>query len=201
MTSALVLENFDSPHSDKETEDGRLAAQDQENDRLSAFEKGYKAGWDDSTSALSSENQRVSADFAANLIDLSFTYHEARAHVLNGVENLLKQSVEKLLPKIAQAALPQLIWEQVEALAKAAGSRSLILLVSPDSRSDIENILPQDSGIPIEVREEPTLAEGQVFLRSGETEVAIDVSSVLANIELAVAEFFQDQEQELKANG
>ncbi|TDL87006.1 flagellar biosynthesis protein [Meridianimarinicoccus aquatilis] len=201
MTIVLVLEDFDSPPSKRENEGEMVAAQDQESDRLSAFEKGYKAGWDDSSSALSAENQRLSVDFATNLTDLSFTYHEARTHILKGFESLLKQSTEKLLPQIAKAALPQLIWEQIEHLAETSASRPLTLLVSPEARADVESILPKDTSIPIEVREEQTLAEGQVYLRSGVTEVGIDTSAVLSKIEVAVNEFFQTQTEENKAHG
>ena len=44
------------------------------------------------------------------------------------------------------------------------------MLVSPESRTEVEAVLPSSLGFPLEIREEPTLAEGQVFIRAGEIE-------------------------------
>ena len=61
-----------------------------EEERLKSFDKGYRAGWDDSSAALSKEQSQISTELASNLQSLSFTYHEARNAVLGEMESLLK---------------------------------------------------------------------------------------------------------------
>jgi flagellar assembly protein FliH len=65
----------------------------------------------------------------------------------------------------------------------------------------MEAIFPPDPGFPLEIIEEPTLSEGQVFLRCGDVERVIDTSGALSDIETGIADFFSSQQGSLKANG
>ena len=121
--------------------------------------------------------------------------------MLKGVEPLLRQFVSRVLPVVAQHALPGLVAERVEELLKAASSAPLLLLVSPESRTEVEAVLPSSLGFPLEIREEPTLAQGQVFIRAGEIEQAVDLTAALAGIEAAVDDFFNLNDERLKAHG
>lgn len=171
-----------------------------EEQRLAAFEQGYKAGWDDAATAQSEETGNVSADLAGNLRDLSFTYHEARAHVLTGIEPLLREIVASVLPEIAARTLPDLVLERLDGFLKAAAEPPVILMVAPTSRHAIEAILPNSPGFPVIIREEPTLADGQVFLRAGQMEEAIDTSSAITTIQTTIDDFFTVNEG-LEAHG
>ena len=71
--------------------------------QLDAFEEGYRAGWDDAIKAQSDDRTRIS-EFAQNLQDLSFTYHEAYSHAINAMTPLLEDIVRSVLPKIAHEA-------------------------------------------------------------------------------------------------
>ncbi|MFV0360116.1 MAG: flagellar biosynthesis protein, partial [Tropicimonas sp.] len=73
-----------------------------EEERLVAFDSGYRAGWDDAAAAHADEQGRISAEFAGNLQELSFTYHEARNAVLGEMEGILKGIVDKVLPGTAR---------------------------------------------------------------------------------------------------
>ena len=67
-----------------------------EEHRLEAYEQGYKAGWDDAATAQADDHTRISAGFARNLQELSFTYHEAKGQILGSLEPLLKEMVTKI---------------------------------------------------------------------------------------------------------
>ena len=199
MGRRLALEDFGGPQRRRAGEVAVEALPEEQ--RLAVFEDGYRAGWDDASRALAESHQKLSADLAHNLSDLAFTFHEARAHVLKGVEPLLRQFVSRVLPVVAQHALPGLVAERVEELLKAASSAPLLLLVSPESRTEVEAVLPSSLGFPLEIREEPTLAQGQVFIRAGEIEQAVDLTAALAGIEAAVDDFFNLNDERLKAHG
>lgn len=203
MSRAFVPEDFDT------AEDGVMVeapsdARDVEADRLSAFERGYKAGWDDSAAALTAERKAISADFAANLGDLSFTYHEARSHVLRQLEDLVTTTFARILPEYARHVLPRVVWAQIDHIAREAADVPVTLLVAPGARPLFDAILPKNPGFPLTIVEEPTLADGQVFIRSQRGEVAVDHTTALAEIEASVRQFFaahEDDEEGMQNHG
>lgn len=200
MGRALILEEFFVASANVRTQPAAATPALPEEQRLEAFEQGYKAGWDDATTTQSEETGQLSADLASNLRDLAFTFHEARAHVLKGLEPLIREIVGKVLPDIARESLPSVVLERLEACLKVASEPPVILMVAPASRRVIEDMLPRNPGFPIQIREEPTLAEGQVFLRTGQIEEAIDIAAAVAGIQAAVNDFFTLNEG-LQAHG
>ncbi len=203
MARLFVPENFDrSPETAGERE--LVDARNMETERLTAFERGYKAGWDDSVNAVSVERKAISADFAANLGDLAFTYHEARGHVLRQLESLVTETFAKVLPDCAQVALPHLVWAHVSRIAAEAADTPVTVLVAPGSRPIFESVLPADPGFPVTIVEEPTLTDGQVFIRSQRSETVIDQATALQEIAAAVRQFFEIHEQDeegMRAHG
>lgn len=203
MAPRLSLEDFGAvPQRPTAAPGGQSAAALTEEQRLAAYEAGYRAGWEDSAKALETEHRKLAADLAGNLRDLSFGYHEAHSAVLKGVEPVLRAAVDKLLPDLARATLPDLVHERLQPLLSEAATVPVLLQVAPATREAVAAILPADPGMPLEVREDPALGEGQVILRAGDREVTIDVDAALADITRAVEEFFTLQEQESAvANG
>lgn len=167
-----------------------------EEQRLEAFEKGYQAGWDDCAKAAADDSRCVSADFAQNLRDLSFTYQEAYSAALNGLKPLLDQMIETLLPALAGQALGQQIVQEVVKLAQQQGPQTVEVVTAPDNVLTLETILAEDLAMPVKVTEEATLGEGQVFLRFGTQEREIDLSGVLHGIQRKVAGFYEENQKE-----
>jgi flagellar assembly protein FliH len=203
MARAFVPESFDVADA-RASADVQADAVAAEAERLSAFERGYKAGWDDSANTLSAERKAISADFAANLGDLAFTYHEARGHVLRQLEELVTTTFARILPDFARHVLPHVVWAQIAEIAAKASGAPVTLLVAPGARPILAEILPTDPGFPLSVVEEPTLTDGQVFIRSQKGEVAVDQAAALAEIETAVRQFFAAHaadEEGMKAHG
>lgn len=197
MKGRLRLETFEL--SDAEPDQVALDRGEFEDAKLTSFEQGYAAGWDDAITAQDSETARLRADLGRNLLDLSFTYHEARSHVLHALEPLLRDMVGKVLPVIARQSLGQIVADHIAPLAEAMGSAPITVVAHPDSLAQIRQLLSQD-GLPLDFRQEPSLGEGQVYLRLGDTETRIDLDSVIAAIGAAVAAFFHIATEET-ANG
>ncbi|VAV97123.1 hypothetical protein MNBD_ALPHA07-660 [hydrothermal vent metagenome] len=168
-----------------------------EEQRLEAFEKGYQAGWDDSVKAQSDDSRHITADFARNLQELSFTYHEAHAAALNSLEPLLRQMVEVVLPKVARETLGTRLIEVLEDLTKTQGTGAIELVTAPANVTALEGILPDDPAMPMNIIEEGSLADGQVFIRFGNTEHEIDLTQVLEGLDLAVTGFFEENRKEI----
>ncbi|MFV0245772.1 MAG: hypothetical protein ACK5IB_12225 [Qingshengfaniella sp.] len=168
--------------------------------QLESYEKGYAAGWDDATAAATSSNGRIEAGLATSLQDLSFTYQEAYGHVLGAIRPVIQEMVGRLLPRVAQASLPNLIVERLETLLVDAAGAPVTLAVSPADHDRILALLPPDPGFPLTLTEDDTLTEGQVFLKAATLEEEIDTKATLEAIATAVDEFFMLNERQ-NANG
>jgi flagellar assembly protein FliH len=190
------LEVFDAPNSPR-PDPGLVTTQVSaiEEAKLAAYEQGYKAGWDDAAAASSEDQTRIRADLARNLQQLSFTYQEARAHILKAVEPLLEEMVARLLPETARETLAPLVLEQVMPMAEELTDQPVSLVLNPTMRLPVESLIAQATGLPMLIEEEPTLPEGQVYIRLGGAEAKVDLTRVTADIAAAVRGFFSLSEE------
>ncbi|MCB1338783.1 MAG: flagellar biosynthesis protein [Maritimibacter sp.] len=163
--------------------------------RLEGYEAGYKAGWDDAARAEAEDQSRIGTEFARNLQDLGFTFHEARAHVMQALEPLLSGMVERVLPRLVTETMGQTIVEELMPLAANAADAPIEVVVAPASRPALEAMLASATAVPFTLIEEPTLAEGQVFLRSGKAERHIDFTSAVDRIGRAIEGLYELNEK------
>jgi len=168
-----------------------------EEQKLESFETGYTAGWEDAAKAQADDATRISADFARNLQELSFTYQEAHAQVLDALTPLLEGMVETVLPDLARRTLAPRLVDMVQEKARTlAGSTRFEIVVAPACRAALEPLLEGVVSPPVTLREEPSLGDGQAYIAAGDTETEIDLDEVLAGIGEAVAGFLEDQKRE-----
>jgi len=163
--------------------------------RVAAFEEGYKAGWDDAARAQSSDREKIGADLASNLQELSFTYAEVRIQMLKAMEPLLKEMVETVLPQIAAENLGAMILQELNVALDDQVDVPVQIIIAPSNRASLDAVLPDEPGFPLEIRDEPTLGEGQVFMRIGKIEKQIDLMEVLDRASTAVNGFFEVTER------
>ena len=193
---ALRLEVFDVQDASSTRATIVTDANQLEDIRMQAYEQGYTAGWDDAASAQSEDQSRIQADFARNLQSLGFTFHEARMHVLRAVQPLLNEIVTCLLPEMAREALASVALEILMSLADEMADAPVTLVLNPASRPAVEALLEKATGLQLTVIEEPTLGEGQVYLRLGDVETRVDLDRATADIATAVRDFFDSTEKD-----
>lgn len=193
---ALKLEVFETAQEPPEKAIVVLDALALEDSKLAAYDQGYSAGWEDATTAQSDDQTRMRADLARNLQSLGFTYHEARTHVLRAVEPLLQQVVGRLLPALARETLAPVVLEVLMPLVEKLADAPISLVVNPASRAAVETLLAAATNLPITIVEEPSLSEGQAYLRLGATETHIDLDGATAEISTAMRGFFESPERE-----
>jgi flagellar assembly protein FliH len=200
MARPLVLETFDTvnPYRPVTPEAMALLAEEQ---RLAAFEEGYRAGWDDATTAEDQEAGRISSELSHTLKDLSFTFHEARTHVLLAIGPLVRDIVAKILPPIAAQSLPQMVLDRVQGDLQLAAESPMQLTAGPATLEALQKVMPADPGFPLTLVAEPTLAPGQVYLRSSRGEVEINLDAATADLATIVDDFFSLTDERQVANG
>ena len=195
MGIAQILEDFGSHEitSDTHIELSDVAFEEK---RLDAFEQGYKAGWDDAVQAQSDDKSRVSADFARNLQELSFTYHEALNHLTRAMTPLLTQIVNKVLPQIAHATLGAQVTEQLNDIACSQAEQPVEIVTAPQNVAALHSLLQRDISMPVSIAEDASFGEGQVCIRFGGYEREINIDPVLDGISEAVHAFLHQTEED-----
>ena len=196
---ALTLEDFETITAELAAAAANVVTRVQaDSEKITAYEQGYQAGWDDAARAEAQDQTRISADFARNLQELSFTFHEARAHVIQAMEPLLNELIGTLLPELVCETLGLKILEELRPLIEAGADSPIELVVAPVSRQALEKQLAEASMASIRLSEETTLAEGQAFLRVGKIERQIDMAGALERITTAVQSLYALNEGKLK---
>jgi hypothetical protein len=165
-----------------------------------AYERGYRAGWDDCERRTQEARQSVGAELARNIQELGFTFHEARAHVLGGLEPLLAGIVGKVLPVIASETMCQSIVEELSTIAQSTIDSPVTILVAPGSHEIVASFLREATALPYRLLAEETLSEGQVFFRLGDHERQLDLGAVISRIGERLGAF-ADQNQKVLRYG
>jgi flagellar assembly protein FliH len=200
MTRAYRLDSFDdgalrSVERSAPTPHRSFAAEasqpDLEEERLASFDKGYRAGWDDAAAAHSEEQGRIAADLARNLQDLSFTYHEAHAAMQRETVEILRGMLDRVLPAAMHEALVETLLERVRG-AMAERSTPVEIVLAPGNVSRVQALVADRPAPPLSFRAEPSLGEGQAFLRIGAAEEKIDYDGLMAELEVMVDRYCED---------
>ncbi|QJF52966.1 ABC transporter ATP-binding protein [Roseobacter ponti] len=167
-----------------------------ENEKLKAFEAGYQAGWDDSAKAESDSREKITAEFARNLQDMSFTYHEALAKLATSFEPVMRQIIGKLLPELVAGALTGHILEQLNDLIKEHAGQPIEIVVSPANAGTVETIAGDLLNEPFSIVQEPSLGDGQAYVKIGSQERQIDIDSIVSGVTDAMQAFFYQARKE-----
>jgi hypothetical protein len=197
MAQPLRLEVFET----QETPDTPvfLLPEQVEEIRLNAYERGYVAGWDDGEKQVAGDDTAQRAAVARQVEQLSFSYHEARAHVLRALEPLFAAMFETVLPVAARASIVPVTIEQLLPMAQAAAEVPITLRVATGSRSAYEAAFEGLVLPPLDLIETDDLAEGQAEFSFAETESKIDLTHAADTIRRAMDRFYQIQFEESRS--
>lgn len=194
------LEVFETETKSAPTDTVVLEAAHLEEAKLASYDAGYQAGWEDAAAAQSGDQTRIRSDLARNLQGLGFTYQEARSHILRALGPLLEQIVGRLLPELARESLVGVVLDTLMPIAERLADAPVTLVLNPIARAPVEALVETATGLPLVIEEEPSLGEGQIYLRFGSEETLIDLDRAIAEITAAVRGFF-DLTQKESAHG
>lgn len=162
-----------------------------EEERLEAFEKGYQAGWDDSSKAQEGQAGHVTAEFSQAIADISFTYEEAFRTLLDGVHPLISQIVRTVLPAAAQATLAPRLTEIIMLQVAEHGRQSVVVRVAPDQAVALQEVDLTAGQVPFKLQGDASLSPDQVQLRFDDrAEQEIDLQNTIAQITAAIDSYF-----------
>ena len=161
------------------------AAVDLEEERLAAYENGYSAGWEDASKAHAEEQGHISTELARNLQDLSFTFHEAQAALVQDAEAILSGIVDRVLPLALRPAIAELVVARALEVARVPG-QVVEIVVAPENVARVEALCHGRPTPPLRVAPEPSLGAGQAFIRFAASEEKIDLDAILDEMSSAM---------------
>ncbi|MEM6637744.1 MAG: FliH/SctL family protein [Pseudomonadota bacterium] len=195
MSIKHLLEDFSVPSRPTAQAQAREKS-DVEERVLESFDRGYKAGWEDSSAAHSKEVAHIRSELARNLQDMSFTFTEARTQLLEALEPLVRELTDSVLPKLATASLGAHVLEELLTMADGVTDAAFEISLHPNDREAVKTALGEDHEPRTRLSEDPDLVPGQVRLRVGEAERQIDSGALLASVSAATAEFFDHAKED-----
>ncbi len=172
-----------------ESEPRLMLPEDLEDVRLTAYEQGYRAGWDDALTREEKEIAQRAAQVADRIAALSFGYREAQTQILASLEPLFVALLEVFLPAVARASVLPLVVAELSALARQMAEPTLELRVPVGWQKDYATAITGAGLPPISIVETPELNELQADLHLGTTEVRVDLAAAIARVEAALATF------------
>ena len=138
-----------------------------EDQKLSSFEKGYSAGWADAIEAQNNDHARISSELTQNLLDITFTYQESLAEILQSLDEFFQILIELIIPKIMEEAFGTSIVECLMEMAGEQTDQQIDLVVPAGTGAVLRSMLTRKFSIPIRLIEDPNLTDGHVKLRIG----------------------------------
>ena len=161
-----------------------------EDQKLQAFEEGYKAGWTDADKNHNDEQKNIGDEFLHGLRDFSFSYHEAVMRMNRSLKPLFEQMMTALLPQTASAALRAHVIEQLVELAATRTQATITLKVSDTTLPMMEDLLEGAVlKLPVALTSDPTLSPHQLFISLDTQEREINLDAVCQEIATAMNAF------------
>lgn len=195
MSLSHRYQNFGIPQP-QGSSTGPLGDDQIEEDKLQSFENGYKSGWDDAVSAQETTRSNVSAEFARNLQEASFSYHEARSALVKELRDVIEPVMTKILPEIAGETLAVHVLDQITQIARDKLDCPVEVAVSPTRLVTMQTVFEEVLKEPFEIVPDECLSADQVFLRIGREEREIDFAPWLQQVKDSVAAYFDSIGQE-----
>lgn len=195
MSLAHRYRNFGDVKEEPNTNEN-LIVEGIEDQKLQSFEEGYQAGWDDAVKAQTDATMKVSTELGQNLQDMSFTYHEALSKLTLSMEPMITQIVDKLLPSIARQAVGVHISSELYEMVKAAAGQPIEIVVAPENVETVKELGENNLTEAFEIVAEPSMGQGQAYVRIGNEEKNIDLDSIILGVSEALTAFFHEAAQD-----
>ena len=173
MARPALLETFET----RET-----TAPDEKVEITESWQSGFEAGYEKALQDTREEQAQLSAQVVQQLNDLSFGYHEARAHLEGTLRPLFDELVDTFVPHLAREAVVPLAAEELRNMANRLMEAPIQLRVAPGMEPVFRSILSEVDDVPLRLFADSNLHDQQVILTGATEEAAIDLRSLVEEI-------------------
>ncbi len=191
MTLRDLLEEFRQETAQRSHNNDAVGVTQSQSDaeamRSESYETGYASGWEDASRSAEEGRKKIDAEFARNIQDLGFTFHEAASQVRGEFTELLNQMLDSFFPVLLPEILREIVREHLRPMIEDASELPVQIVASPDAHSTMTELLDGEYPFEIELVEEQTLAAHQVFMRFGERETSVDFTALTKALRSQIA--------------
>lgn len=192
MTVAEKLEDFTPAKGGSAL---KLLSEDAlEDHRLTAFESGYTAGWEDALIAHQKDLTKVSKALSSGLEDAEYTYAEAVNDIVAGLNEFFETLIGKLLPTICNESIGIRVKDLLLEATHLEGESSISVSASPADVAAIQAALSAASGEKVNVSEDTLLNDGEVQFRLDSQEYEIDTFGLVEEIRKVLKSLSEDNQ-------
>lgn len=165
--------------------------------RQEAEAQGFEAGWQAALAQAALDDTKLHADLAKHLQALSFTWAEARTHVILAMQPVIAGMIDQLLPALARDTLRPIILDWLAQHIETAADQPAHVTVHPKALSQIAGILADTPGLPLKFHTDATLRLTEVLLRARDQEASVDLTRVIDDMAKACDTFFRHHQERL----
>lgn len=173
-----------------------LLPEEIEDIRLSAYERGYGAGWDDAQSRAAEAEAAHRATIEHWAEQLTFTYHEARAAALTALRPVLEGVLRDVVPQSARAAVVPSAIDALLPFAQAALDTPIRVRIGLGRSGMFKAAVAGIPLPPLEIHETPDLTDSQIAFERGVEETRVDLQAIAQELGAAIEAFYQIEDEE-----
>ena len=196
MGTARLFEDFGQRNAPAQSASAN-AAEELEDQKLKSFEQGYGAGWDDAVKAQADNGKLLIETVQQSLLEARFTREEAMHSFVEAVRPLLDGLVTKVLPAVAEQALPQHVSTMLSKVVEEAVDLPVEIRVSEDQHAAVEQLLQDRMPENASLVADPDLASGQACCALGSSEKQVDLPELISEISDALKAFYNSFQEEV----
>jgi flagellar biosynthesis/type III secretory pathway protein FliH len=171
MGRLLILEPFDAPPS---LADPPKVSEDWLDGHAAGF-AAAQASRDERETSL--RNEAIQA-----IMDMDFTYAEARSQVLRSLVPLLDSLVTQFLPALSRQTTVPTIVDMIMSAAWEDSKAPMVVHLHPDVLPSLQDAFPGSPSFSVALLADETLSPGQAILLHREAETLLDLDGILARI-------------------
>lgn len=190
MAIAHLLEDFTSRRP-QDAEQHVLTEGELEDIRLSAFETGYGAGWDDALKSQTGRSTEISESLVQAINEMSFSFHEARQQMTRDLAPVFDELFNAVFPEMLRATLGLQIREHVIKYATSGDSMPARICVHPNQVDPLNAAVSGTLQNAAKIIGDPNLDEAEAYLSLGTREIHINCPDLLTQIRTGLEAVFR----------
>jgi flagellar assembly protein FliH len=150
------------------------------------FRRGFEAGLAAANETQQAATATAIQELSSTINDMNFGFEEARVHLLSKLRPLLSQLSEAALPEILHQSFGAHLNETIETQFNHLADETLSIAVTPEVASHLEANL-QEKNPRFVFAADPDLDAGQAVIKGGNSQVMLDLQSLLHTLQTALS--------------
>lgn len=193
MSRLATFENFATPKPTR-AEKAKATQERIEDEKLAAFDSGYKSGWDDAISAYT-DGRRIMAGTLKDAISKAEVDLEAvRSEILSQIHPIFQKSVEIFCQKGALSPLANRLFQLLQELTTGSQRSELLVECSVEDLETLEAVC-KEKNIETKPTINQSLAQGQFTISCDQEKLEVDFSEIQSNLQNLAEQFWNLHEE------